>query len=44
MIEVVTGEKTGAEAIAEYNDKWGDVSKQIIDELNAQGSEAPEAK
>ena len=36
MNQVVTGEKTAEDAIAEYLEKWGDVSAQIVDELNAQ--------
>ncbi|WP_022773528.1 hypothetical protein [Butyrivibrio sp. AE2015] len=36
MNQVVTGEKTAEDAIAEYLEKWGDVSAQIVEELNAQ--------
>ena len=36
MNQVVTGEKTAEDAIAEYLEKWGDVSAQILEELNAQ--------
>ena len=36
MNEVVTGKKTGADAIAEYQAKWGDTAQTILDELNAQ--------
>ena len=36
MNEVVAGKKTGEQAIAEYLEKYGDVSAQILSELNAQ--------
>ncbi len=36
MKEVVAGEKTGAEAVAAYKEKWGDTSAAILEELNAQ--------
>ena len=35
MNKVVAGEMTGAEAIAEYQAKYGDIAQQILDELNA---------
>lgn len=36
MKQVVAGEKTGADAIAEYQAQYGDLANQILDELNAQ--------
>ena len=36
MNQVVAGEKTGAEAIAEYQAEWGSVATTILEELNAQ--------
>lgn len=36
MNQVVAGEKSGADAIAEYEAQYGDVVQTILDELNAQ--------
>lgn len=36
MKEVVAGKKTAEDAIAEYQDKWGDTVTAILEELNAQ--------
>jgi multiple sugar transport system substrate-binding protein/putative aldouronate transport system substrate-binding protein len=36
MKQAIAGEITPEDAIAQYNEAFGDISAQILDELNAQ--------